>query len=347
VSVPDGEVEPGSLWRLGGGTVGSDGSFSGRYGGTTWGALFHRAPDVLFALLEDAGDALTAIERDDVETYLNTGGADDFFLLDIVDDTGAGSEPGGTVTVATPSGERYRVESEYVVPFLESPRSVDALRVTAETPSGHLLAIPPSVDRDTLREQAVWSYIRWGEREGFDAASGRRRADRWEVLPAQAYRSGRLLVGCYMGSPRVFHNPHEVVAHRLFRIDPGDRDDVHLAASLNSAVTLLSYELFRNPGLGGGVLAVSTDSVARFLVVDPAEMALADATVERFLTREQDDIFAELGLDPDRPIAEQTPDPYPDRRAVDEAAFDALELPESERTSVYRALATLVKSRRS
>ena len=332
-------VSRAALWRLGGGTT-DGGALGGRYDGATWGALLLRAPDCFFAVVDRGGDALTRLDADRIETYLNTGGADDFFVLDVVD------RDETAVTVATPDG-RFEVESEYVVPFVLSPRSLEALRVTEAAASSHLLVVPPDVPRATLDSQAVGEYLAWGESVGFDRRSGTRTRSRWEVLPAQARETAPVLVGCYMAEPRIFYNPERLVSHRFFRYYPAaDRDPLRLVASLNSAITLLSYELFRNPGLGGGVLAVGTDAIERFLVVDPAAMALDRATASSFLDRPQGPLLAELGFDPDRPIEAQRPDPRPDRRAVDEAAFDALSLSTEERVAVYRALASLRLDRR-
>jgi hypothetical protein len=332
-------VARASLWRLGGGDV-DDGAPDGRYGGATWGALLLRAPDCFFTLVDRDDGALVRLDGDRIETYLNTGGADEFFVLDVVD------RSDGHVTVATPDG-RFEIESEYAVPFLRSPRSLDRLRVTSEAVSSHLLAIPRDVPRARLDSQAVGAYLAWGESVGFDSRSGTSARSRWEVLPSQAHETAPVLVGCYMSEPRVFYNPERIVSHRFFRYYPAaNRDPLLLVASLNSAVTLLSYELFRNPGLGGGVLAVGTDAIERFLVVDPDAMDLDRETASSFLDRPQESLDEELGFDPDRPLSAQRPDPKPDRRAVDEGAFDALSLTEAERVAVYRGLASLRRDRR-
>lgn len=45
------------------------------------------------------------------------------------------------------------------------------------------------------------------------------------------------------------------------------------------------------------------------------------------------------------PIAEQEPNPLPDRKALDDIVFDALGLSEEERKEVYRAVCQLVWER--
>jgi hypothetical protein len=56
-------------------------------------------------------------------------------------------------------------------------------------------------------------------------------------------------------------------------------------------------------------------------------------------------IFTELGVNPNHSIREQTPNPLPDRKALDDIVFDILGLTEEERKEVYWAVCELVKSR--
>ena len=53
----------------------------------------------------------------------------------------------------------------------------------------------------------------------------------------------------------------------------------------------------------------------------------------------------QLGINPARPVREQTPEPLPDRKALDDIVFDILDLTEAERNEVYWAVCELVKNR--
>lgn len=349
----DVKVSRKTLWRLGDGSVSKrDGTLSGKYRGNMWGALFHRAPDSFFSVMQEASDEFFKIEKSDIETYLNTGGADDFFFIDICKEESGNynnKEDEDFVEISTESGENFKVESKYIVPFLESSKEIDSLQITTEGVDSHLLSIPKSVNRENLKEESVWEYIQWGEERGYDKKSGRRRKDRWEILPDQAYDTSQILVGCYMDQPRVYHNRDQVISHRFFRVYSRDRDSDLLAASMNSSVTLLSYELFRNPSLGGGVLAVGTASITRFLVVDPADLDLDSQVVQSFLSRNQESIKKEIGLDPDLdiPLSEQEPNPKEDRKAIDDAVFDSIGVSPEIKKDVYRSLVALTHERKS
>jgi hypothetical protein len=126
-----------ALWRLGDGSVSKrDGTLSGKYRGNMWGALFHRAPDSFFAVMQEANDDFIKIEKDDIETYLNTGGADDFFFVDLSEEEEADSKVGDrarddeTVSVCTESGDLFEVEGGSTVEICGGRCSIE-LRIAS------------------------------------------------------------------------------------------------------------------------------------------------------------------------------------------------------------------------
>ena len=56
-------------------------------------------------------------------------------------------------------------------------------------------------------------------------------------------------------------------------------------------------------------------------------------------------IFEEAGINPNKPIQEQEPNPPQDRGVFDEIIFNELELTKEERKEVYYAVCELVKER--
>lgn len=63
------------------------------------------------------------------------------------------------------------------------------------------------------------------------------------------------------------------------------------------------------------------------------------------MTRQIKSIFGECGIDPNKPIREQEPNPLSDRAELDNIVFDELSLTEEERKEVYWAACELVKQR--
>ena len=82
----------------------------------------------------------------------------------------------------------------------------------------------------------------------------------------------------------------------------------------------------------------------------PKKSKVIDATLvkRKGLDREKikiNSLFEECGIDPNKPIREQEPNPLSDRAELDNIVFDELGLTEEERKEVYWAVCELVKQR--
>ncbi|MGI5823087.1 MAG: hypothetical protein ACOX6Z_04010, partial [Dethiobacteria bacterium] len=113
-------------------------------------------------------------------------------------------------------------------------------------------------------------------------------------------------------------------------------------ASLFSVVAILVRELYGRSNLGEGALKTEGIDINKF-----PSIAMEKKHLKRLYRLEIQDIFTECGIDPRSgiPIAEQEPNPLPDRRALDDLVFDALNLTGEERKEVYRAVCQLVWER--
>ncbi|MGC8776320.1 MAG: hypothetical protein ACP5QN_03415, partial [Minisyncoccia bacterium] len=106
---------------------------------------------------------------------------------------------------------------------------------------------------------------------------------------------------------------------------------------LNSTLFILTTELYGKSNLGEGALYLVPLDVKQMIIINP-NLFNFDSFLEKyenFLKRPIYSIFTELGFDPNKPIREQEPNPLPDRKALDDIIFDALELTEEERKEVY------------
>lgn len=101
-------------------------------------------------------------------------------------------------------------------------------------------------------------------------------------------------------------------------------------------------ESFGRSNLGGGALSVYGPELEAIMLLDPNQVEIES---DNLLEREIKSIFEEIGLERNKPIREQEPDPLPDRKELDDIVFDALGLSEEERKEVYWAIAELVKAR--
>ena len=127
--------------------------------------------------------------------------------------------------------------------------------------------------------------------------------------------------------------------------------------SLNSTLSLLMVELCGRKGLGGGLLSFYGPEFNAHLTLHPSHYSsFSDTTYQHFVQREILDIFEECGFDkqsallsPKNDISlhlrSQMPNPLPDRKAIDNVAFDALNLTPEQRNEVYWSLCESVLSR--
>ena len=108
-------------------------------------------------------------------------------------------------------------------------------------------------------------------------------------------------------------------------------------------------EIFGRTGLGQGALQTYAPEMKPLITIFPTQLKINQDKIKEIILNyskyKQKSIFEELGIDPSKPIRSQEPNPLPDRKALDDIVFDALELTEDERKEVYWAVCELVKNR--
>jgi len=85
----------------------------------------------------------------------------------------------------------------------------------------------------------------------------------------------------------------------------------------------------------------------KLLIIDTSNVSseLCKSVISPYFIRPMYSLFNELNINPKQPIRSQKPDPLPDRKALDDVAFDTLGLTPAERDEVYWAVCELVKNR--
>jgi len=322
------------LWQRGLFEVGKkitfDGNtFVGEHHGESWGGIYLRAPDVFLDIRQKAKDRLVRLgEIAEIETYLNTLGSDNFFFVSLI-----GRKKSTSIIRSRIEGKEFEVENEFLTDFIESPKELQSITINGSFET-KLFRIPKEIKG--IKSKKAYSYVLFGKRKGFQTR-----------LPAQAYSGRKILIACYMGANHIIYfNPREIISHRFFRVNQKRHgEEKKLALLLNSTLTSLSLELFRNPGLGAGVLAHGTYTIREFMIPNPDMVDLNEKDFDAFLKRRIGSVFEECGIDPERPIREQEPKPPSDRKELDNIVFDVLGLTLDERKEVYWSACELVKSR--
>jgi len=306
------------------------GSSSSSYVGSMWGAKYLRSPDIFLRILDRYKSRLITLGEIAVpETYLNTLGADDFFFVSL-----AHTKAGTSVIRSRIDGSEHEIEDVFLTDLIESPKELSSIVISGSFPT-KLFRIP--MGYKDLTKAKAYEYVKFGKRRGFNTQ-----------LPRAAYDGGTILLACYMGDTHLFYyNPQGVISHRFFRIkvkQPGVPPE-KLVLVLNSTFTSLSLEILKNPSLGAGVLAHGTYTLREFVIPTPQAVRLNPDRFGSFLRRPIKSVFEECGIDPEKSIREQQPNPPPDRRQLDDMVFEAVGLTEDERKEVYWSVCELVKAR--
>jgi len=96
---------------------------NGKYVGNKWGGKLLRAPNIFYKILSKGARHFDSIQKHFiVETYLNTGGADKFFIVE------REKESEKLVIINnTKYSESFKIESKYLAPFIKSPQSIESI----------------------------------------------------------------------------------------------------------------------------------------------------------------------------------------------------------------------------
>lgn len=294
------------------------------YEGDKWGGKYLRAPDIYFTLLEKGRGKLVRLR--DMKVEVNEGrptGANDFFFV-------------------TPQlANEFQIEDEYLKPAIMKTRGKAYLRITANQIDSYFLTLPRD---ERWKKGKVAKYLKFGEKEKLPKSRTLRAKKNWWYIPIRP--PADLIAPCGYGE-RVWCGLNEVRAitsNSYTEIRLGSKK--HLSSiffTLNHPIGWLFLEILGRASLGGGLLKVDP--------IEYRQIWIVQIEKELFIPfeREVQNIFLECGIDPksEIPIAEQDPQPLPDRKALDDIVFDALGLTEEERKEVYRAVCQLVWDRTS
>ncbi|WP_198662107.1 Eco57I restriction-modification methylase domain-containing protein [Halorussus litoreus] len=339
-------IDAASLWQLGGGQINENGIDSsgkvtpqGSYDGDKWGSMYIRAPDTVFEILETQGDRVQTLENYGVTSYLNTGGAKKFYVVERVEEIGDGLSR----IRNREYDEEFVVENQFLKPFLGSPRDTTSLRITTDDPGDvRILSIPPETDIDSFE---VHDYIQFGEEKGYSERSGPSRRSPWWKPPSKAANGASIVLPrTHNDNHRAFYNPEKVITGRFYRVDPEDSEYISLI--LNSTFGSLFFEIYGDPR-GQGALDLYTGDYGKLPVIEPDTEgeSVPDAALS-MLDREPESVFEELGAE--TPEAVELAGVKEDRRELDRYVMaDVIGLSEQSQLDIYKGLLRLVDERLS
>jgi len=319
---------------------------SGKYESNKWGGKYLRAPDIFFTILDKGSNLIERMSSYFVgERYLNTGGADGFFIL-----TNVSKEENGLCRVfndkTTDKNPKLifdgLIESKYLIPLIKNYTKTNK-KIEIDGFDAYCLVVneSPSV----TKRQKVNEYITWGEKQGYNQRSVTKNQNPWYKPTRQMLKASEILVPRSVNETYVVHcNPHNYLSLRFYRFYLKKGSLTSLLGMLNSTYIALVMETLGNRSLGQGVLDFFMADFLR-LKIPVTQNSSMEVALKHLSHRKIGSIYKELGISPSCPIREQTPNPLPDRKALDDIVFDILGLTEEERREVYWAVCELVKNR--
>ena len=306
----------------------------GKYLGDKWGGKYLRAPDIFFTILEKGKDKLVRLGEGSIAEVRRgfTTGANDFYLEPL----GNGSRQ-GLLRVRNSAGWEGEIEEE-LSPVIKSPRECRRIVIKPEELKYRIFMC--NKGKEELKVQMHWHTSNGGKQGYYLRPSCQSRFQWWNLgvqekpiaIWFKAFNDTFLVP--FMPSNDVY------VSDRFYVIYPLCKGNWIIA--LNNTLVVLSTELHGRANLGEGALDNMTYEAAINYVINPVLL-----NQFQIKNREIQNIFTECGINPDSevPIAEQEPNPLPDRKVLDDIVFDALGLSEEERKEVYRAVCQLVWER--
>ena len=317
------------------------------YVGLKWGGVFLRSPDIYFTLMEKYGQHFTKIGTlaKEVKFGIKTG-SDAFFFLTPLESV----ENKRIVKVTNSVGWTGEIETEFLKPAIRNARECSTIYLGLDDLKQYLLVC--SKTKEELRGMKVLDYIEWGEKasvkikqgsqkgeviEGYQNISSIQGRRKWydlnisKIYPLHfSYMIDQ--IGTFIVAKAYFSaNFHDLLIQEEYGI------------SLNSSIFHLVQNIYGRANFGGGLMKIQTSELK--------QMELPNVPFGNYKpllqALQKGSIFEEYGLDKDLPFAQQSPNPTPARKAVDDVVFNALGLSQFERDEVYRAVCQLVWERTS
>ncbi len=295
-----------------------------------WGARFLRAPKIYQDLLFNSERKFLELQEiAQVGTYLNTGGADGFFFVKILE------EKSDSYRIISSDGTlELQLPKTYIRPLIRSPKDCGQILIDSHKLEWGVFICDEIQKLNNPKD--VVNFINWGESKQFHMASGCKNRSPWYKLPPQAKNGAPILIGRnHDKSHAVYYNPDLVVSNRFYRIIPQKGYPTKpLVAFLNTTLTWLQKELLGRTNLGQGALDTQGTDLSRILV--PNRELIQQVNPEILMT------FSGLAsrklLDVENELKTK------DRIALDTQFLQLLGM-ESAKKEIYEAVIDLVISR--
>jgi len=299
-----------------------EGFKTGAYIGNKWGSKYLRAPDIFYTIIEKGKKSLVRLTDVAAVNEGRPTGANNFFF------------------VSKERVKEFGIEKEFLRPGLMKAREVNYFRISPKIVDRYFLQI--NKEPREIKKYNVYNYLKYGEKEILPKSNTLKSKRIWwkfkERVPAD------ILGPCGYGSTLFFAiNDAEAIGSNSFA-EIRLKDKTYQKAifcTMNSIVGWLFLEIYARSSLGGGMAKADPIEYRQLLVLRNTISSRVNIPQNRKIMT----IFEEAGINPNKPIREQEPNPPQDRGVFDEIIFNELELTKEERKEVYYAVCELVKER--
>ena len=301
-----------------------------RYRGSKWGSIYIKAPDIYFTIIEKAKNKL--VKLGDIAELKRgyTTGANEFFYFAIND-------------------PRIKLLGEdNFKDIIRSPRELKGIDIDKNWLNYKILYINPSID--ILSNPYLFQYIKEGEKRKYHLRPTIKNRIPWYSLPPQELSD--IVQGQIINDRFLFCLNQKYYADCVLNLLYLNEEYTNLLyetlLSLNASITILMSELNGRTALGEGALKTQVFELRNLKITDPkliAKFPDSQNKIKNMMKREIYSVCNEFQLNSYQEIKDKLPDPLPDRKAIDDMVFSALELTPNERKAVYMSLLELTANR--
>lgn len=301
-----------------------------RYRGSKWGSIYIKAPDIYFTIMEKAKNKLVKLGDIAEIKFGIKSGANEFFYFAIND-------------------PRIKLLGEdNFKDIIRSPRELKGIDIDKNWLNYKILYINPSID--ILSNPYLFQYIKEGEKRKYHLRPTIKNRIPWYSLPPQALSD--IVQGQIINDRFLFCLNQKYYADCVLNLLYLNEEYTNLLyetlLSLNASITILMSELNGRTALGEGALKTQVFELRNLKITDPkliAKFQDSQNKIKNMMKREIYSVCNEFQLNSYKEIKDKLPDPLPDRKAIDDIVFSALELTSNERKAVYMSLLELTANR--
>ena len=232
---------------------------------------------------------------------------------------------------------KWQIEDRFIRLLVKSPKEIGSILIDEKKLNYRLFYCNEPLNK--IKNTNAYKYIKDSEiRLKIKDNKTLRNKKQWYSIGQIHF--GKLLMKKGYGDIFYTNLALELAVDQTFYILDYNLNKDYLWIYFNSSIWFLLLNLSSSQGLGDGLLRPTTNEIKLANVFEFNGRYKIEVP-----QRSIKSIFTELGIDRNRKIREQSPNPLRDRKLIDEIVFNELGMSKKDRNEVYWSLCELVKAR--